>query len=172
MSRDGRSTRSPTPASTSRPATLTYDLRPAAYDGADAQLLTDEVQEEYVRRYGDDGDINPIDAAEFVPPVGQFFMVYVDDEPAAMGGWRRHGEDAEIRRMYVRPQFQRRGLARAVLERIEQTAREAGFSRMILETGSVQPEAVALYRSAGYVDIPAFGFYAGFDLSIHLGKSL
>jgi GNAT superfamily N-acetyltransferase len=130
------------------------------------------VQQEYILRYGDEGDINPIDAAEFVPPVGQFFMVYVEGEPAAMGGWRRHGEDAEIRRMYVRPRFQRRGLARAVLDRIEQTAAEAGFTRMILETGSVQPEAVALYRSAGYVDIPAFGFYAGEELSIHLGKVL
>ena len=130
------------------------------------------MQQEYVRRYGDDGDINPIDAAEFVPPVGQFFMVYVDGVPAAMGGWRRHGEDAEIRRMYVRPEFQRQGLARAVLDRIEQTAVEAGHTRIILETGSVQPEAVALYRSAGYADIPAFGFYAGEEISVHLGKEL
>ena len=98
---------------------LTYDLRPAAYDSADAQLLTDEVQQEYTRRYGGEGDTNPLDPAEFAPPVGQFFMVYVDGVPAAMGGWRRHGEDAEIRRMYVRPEFQRRGLARVVLDKIE-----------------------------------------------------
>lgn len=152
---------------------LPYDLRPAAYDSADAQVLTDEVQLEYVRRYGSEGgDINPIDASEFVPPVGQFFVAYVNDMPAAMGGWRRHGDDAEIRRMYVRPQFQRRGLARAVLDMIENTAREAGFARLILETGLEQPEAIELYRSAGYVDIPAFGFYAEEELSVHLGKQL
>ncbi|MDR7086935.1 GNAT superfamily N-acetyltransferase [Aeromicrobium panaciterrae] len=152
---------------------LPYDLRPAAYDSADAQVLTDEVQLEYVRRYGSEGgDINPIDAADFVPPVGQFFVAYVDDVPAAMGGWRRHGDDAEIRRMYVRPQFQRRGLARAVLDNIESTAREAGFARLILETGLEQPEAIELYRSAGYADIPAFGFYAEEELSVHLGKQL
>ena len=136
-------------------------------------MLTDEVQLEYARRYGDeDGDINPIDAAEFSPPDGQFFMVYVDGIPAAMGGWRRHGDDAEIRRMYVRPQFQRRGLARVVLDKIESTALEAGFARVILETGLAQPEAIELYRSAGYDDIPAFGFYAEEELSVHLGKVL
>ena len=133
-------------------------------------MLTAEVQEEYVRRYGDEGDINPLDAAEFVPPIGLFVMAYVDEVPAAMGGWRRHGTDAEIRRMYVRPQFQRRGLARVVLARLETSAIQAGFARMILETGTVQPEAVALYRSAGYGDIEAFGFYAGEELSVHLGK--
>ncbi|WP_332643476.1 GNAT family N-acetyltransferase [Aeromicrobium sp.] len=152
---------------------MEHELRVAAYDSADAQLLTDEVQLEYVRRYGSEGgDINPIDAAEFVPPVGQFFVVYVDGVPAAMGGWRRHGDDAEIRRMYVRPQFQRRGLAREVLDMIESTAREAGFARLILETGLEQPEAIELYRSAGYTDIPAFGFYAEEELSVHLGKAL
>ncbi len=135
-------------------------------------LLTDEVQGEYVRRYGGEGDINPLDPAEFEPPHGRFFLVYVGDEPAAMGGWRRHGDDAEIRRMYVRPQFQRRGLARVLLDEIERTAAEAGFSRMILETGQAQPEAIELYRSAGYDDIPAFGFYADEELSVHLGKHL
>jgi GNAT superfamily N-acetyltransferase len=107
-----------------------------------------------------------------VPPIGLFLMAYVGDVPAAMGGWRRHGTDAEIRRMYVRPQFQRRGLARVVLARLESSAIEAGFARMILETGTVQPEAVALYRSAGYDDIEAFGFYAGEELSVQLGKML
>ena len=130
------------------------------------------MQLEYTRRYGGEGDTNPLDPAEFVPPAGQFFVVYVDDVPAAMGGWRRHGNDAEIRRMYVRPQFQRRGLARVVLDQIESTAREVGFTQMILETGLAQPEAIELYRSAGYHDIPAFGFYAEEELSVHLGKLL
>ena len=151
---------------------MEHDLRVVGYDSADALLLTDEVQLEYVRRYGGSGDINPLDPAEFLPPDGLFFMAYVDGVPAAMGGWRRHGDDVEIRRMYVRPQFQRLGLARALLARIESTAAEAGFTRMILETGKAQPEAIELYHSAGYVDIPAFGFYADYDDSIHMGKQL
>ena len=159
---------------------FTYDLRVAAYDSADAQLLTAEVQLEYVARYGGEGDTAPVDTSEFDGPNGRFFMVYVDDEPAGMGGWRRHGTlsvessrtDAEIKRMYVRPQFQRRGLARAILAELERTAAEAGITRLILETGLEQPEAIELYRSAGYEDVPAFGFYAEEELSVHLGKTL
>ena len=114
-----------------------------------------------------------MDTSEFDAPDGAFFMLYVDDVPAAMGGWRRHGDtDAEIKRMYVRPQFQRRGLARQLLSHLETTAAAAGFERLILETGLEQPEAITLYRDAGYTDIPAFGFYADSPLSVHLGKPL
>jgi len=74
--------------------------------------------------------------------------------------------------MYVRPSYQRRGLARELLAHIEITSRAAGFTRLILETGLEQPEAVAMYRAAGYEDIPAFGYYAGEPLSVHLGKVL
>lgn len=147
------------------------------YDSADAALLTAEVQEEYVRRYGGDGDTAPVDTSEFDGPNGRFFMVYVDDVPAAMGGWRRHAplaewEDAEIKRMYVRPAYQGRGLARMILAELERTAAEGGITRLILETGLAQPEAIALYRSAGYVDVPSFGYYAAEPDSVHLGKPL
>ncbi len=74
--------------------------------------------------------------------------------------------------MYVRPAFARRGLARAVLAEIERTAQDAGVTRLVLETGTAQPEAIALYGSSGYEPIPAFGFYAGYDDSVHLGKTL
>jgi len=106
-----------------------------------------EVQLEYARRYGGAGDSAPLDPAELCEPLGTFVMGYVEGDPAAMGGWRRRGADAEIKRMYVRPPYQRRGLARAV-------------------------QAIALYRSSGYSDIEPFGFYADSSLSVHLGKSL
>lgn len=104
-------------------------------------------------------------------------MVYVDDVPAAMGGWRRHAplaewDDAEIKRMYVRPAYQGRGLARLILAELERTAARAGVTRLILETGLAQPEAIALYQSAGYVAVPAFGYYAAEPDSVHLGKPL
>lgn len=103
-------------------------------------------------------------------------MLYVDDVPAAMGGWRRGGPngvtDAEIKRMYVRPRFQRRGLARVMLAHLEQLAAADGITRFVLETGTEQPEALALYRSSGYTDVDKFGFYAEYDDSIHLAKAL
>jgi GNAT superfamily N-acetyltransferase len=134
------------------------------------------VQAEYGRRYGGDGDISPIDVHQFDAPDGHFVMAYVDDEPAAMGGWRRGGPggdgDGEIKRMFVRPAYARRGLARAVLAELERTAAAAGITRLVLETGTAQPEAIALYTSSGYEPVPAFGFYADYDDSVHLGKTL
>lgn len=134
------------------------------------------MQAEYGRRYGGDGDISPIDLHQFDAPDGHFVMAYVDEVPAAMGGWRRGGpagaSDGEIKRMYVRPSHARRGLARAVLAELESTARAAGITRLVLETGTAQPEAIALYTSSGYHEIDKFGFYADYDDSVHLGKSL
>ena len=155
---------------------LPYDLRVVSYSTDDAQVLTAEVQAEYGRRYGGEGDISPIDLHQFDAPHGHFVMIYVDDVPAAMGGWRIGGPagetDAEIKRMFVRPEFTRRGLARAVLAELERSASEAGITRLVLETGTAQPEAIALYESSGYATIPAFGFYADYDDSVHLGKTI
>jgi GNAT superfamily N-acetyltransferase len=146
-------------------------IRPVRYDDPDAAALIEEVQQEYVIRYGG-RDGSPVDPAEFTPPGGLFLVGYADGQGVACGGWRSHGTDAELKRMYVRHDARRGGLARELLAELERTAAAAGHHRMILETGSKQPEAVALYRSAGYADIPAFGYYADAPLSIHLAKPL
>lgn len=142
-----------------------------AYDHPDAVKLVAEVQQEYVVRYGGE-DVTPVDPAEFAPPRGLFLVAYVDDAPAACGGWRARDTDVELKRMYVAPAFRGRGLARAVLASLERTAGEAGFDRVILETGQRQPEAIALYRSAGYEPVPSFGYYAGEPEAVHLGKAV
>ena len=156
---------------------LTHDVRVVSYATDDAQLLTAEVQAEYRRRYGGEGDISPIDVHQFDAPDGHFVMIYVDDVPAAMGGWRHKDDlprpgDAEIKRMFVRPAYARQGLARTILAELERSALEAGHTRLVLETGDAQPEAIALYTSSGYEHIPAFGFYADYDDSVHLAKQL
>jgi ribosomal protein S18 acetylase RimI-like enzyme len=61
--------------------------------------------------------------------------------------------------MYVAPSARGRGHARRILAHLEETARASGIEAMILETGLRQPEAIALYESAGYTPIPAFGHY-------------
>ncbi|WP_067811597.1 GNAT family N-acetyltransferase [Actinomadura kijaniata] len=150
-----------------------------AYDHPDATKLVAEVQQEYVARYGGP-DGTPTGPAEFAPPRGLFLVGYLDGAPVACGGWRVHdgGEpgfrdgDAELKRMYVVPEARGRGLARRMLAELERTARGAGRRRLVLETGTMQPEAIALYESAGYAEVPPFGFYACAPGSRYFGREL
>jgi ribosomal protein S18 acetylase RimI-like enzyme len=155
------------------------DIRMVAYDDPDALKLMEEVQQEYVVRYGEI-DATPIDAAEFAQPRGLFLVGYLDDVPVACGGWRAHDGpapdfqpgDAELKRMYVSASARGRGFARAVLGELERTALERGRTRTVLETGTAQPEAVALYDSSGYTRIPKFGHYKEDPRSICFAKAL
>jgi ribosomal protein S18 acetylase RimI-like enzyme len=74
--------------------------------------------------------------------------------------------------MYVAPAARRRGIARALLDHLEGEARTLGATRLRLETGLHQPEALALYASAGYAEAEPFGHYAGAPLARHLAKNL
>lgn len=136
----------------------------------DAQRLIEEVQAEYVVRYGGI-DATPIDPAEFEPPHGSFFVAYRDGVPVATGAWRARSDvevvidgratrrTAEVKRMYVVPSARGLGLARMLLARLEDTAADVGSEAVILETGTAQPEAMALYESSGYARIESFGHY-------------
>ncbi len=142
------------------------------YDHPDAVALIAEVQREYVVRYGEE-DLTPVDPAQFAPPNGQFLVAYSGGAPVACGGWRVHRQgEAELKRMYVSPAARGRGVARAVLAELERTALAAGHGRMVLETGLRQPEAIALYTSAGYLEVPSFGYYADEPDAVHLGKTI
>ena len=144
-----------------------------------ALRLIDEVQQEYVGRYGG-MDETPLEHAMFDPPRGSFFVGYLGEVPVASGAWRMRDDvaalgstrTAEVKRMYVAPAARGRGLARALLAHLEATAVEAGAEVAVLETGIQQPEAIALYVSSGYTPVPKFGFYAGSPLSRCYGKRL
>ena len=147
-------------------------LREEPYDGPTAQQLIDEVQQEYVVRYGAP-DTTPVDPAEFAPPDGRFVVGYVDTVAAAMGGVRRLDEETvEIKRMYVAPGFRGRGFSRVVLAHLESLARELGATRVLLETGQQQPEAMRLYETSGYDVVPGFGHYRCEPDSVSYGKTL
>jgi GNAT superfamily N-acetyltransferase len=148
------------------------DIREEPYDGPSAQRLIDAIQAEYVLRYGGP-DETPVDPVEFAPPHGLFVVGYLAGEPVATGGLRRHATDeVEIKRMYVAPHVRGRGLARAVLADLERRAAGLGATRVVLETGERQPEAISLYRSCGYREIEGFGHYKCMPLSLSFAKSL
>ncbi|MFD3308886.1 GNAT family N-acetyltransferase [Streptomyces sp. NPDC058694] len=144
------------------------NIRRVAFDHPDAVKLNDQVQAEYAVRYGDEGDVTPLDASMFAPPIGLYLMAYdVHGRPVATGGWRTQDEndegysdgDAELKRMYVVDEARGNGLARRILAALEDDARAAGRIRMVLETGNKQPEAIALYASSGYEPCVKFGHY-------------
>jgi len=155
------------------------EIRDVGYHHQDAGRLVAEVQAEYVVRYGGPDEAH-IAADQFDPPDGRFAVGYCDGEPVAMGGWRRLPIDdpltgwadpaAEVKRMFVLERMRGAGFARAMLAYLERSAAEHGIRWLLLETGSKQPEALALYQSSGYADVPAFGHYADQPLARHLGK--
>ena len=148
------------------------ELRVSRYDAPEAELLIGELQAEYVVRYGSN-DATPVDPAEFAPPQGVFVVGWAGGTPVACAGVRLNEPGlAELKRMYVRAGARGRGFARQLLRRMEAEARALGAQRLRLETGARQPEAIALYESAGYVAVDPFGHYADQPLSRHLGKDL
>lgn len=154
------------------------ELRTVTLDHPDARRLVAEVQQEYVHRYGAT-DATAVEDAEFAPPRGIFVLGYQGGAAVACGGWRRHDPgpefaagDAELKRMYVVATARRRGLARLVLADLERRAAAAGVRRLVLETGTAQPEAIGLYLSSGYTPIPLFGLHRDAPAARCYGKLL
>ncbi|SDQ76486.1 GNAT family N-acetyltransferase [Quadrisphaera sp. DSM 44207] len=148
-------------------------LEDASYDSDLVQELVREVQAEYVVRYGGE-DATPLRSEEFTAAQGGAFVVArVGEQVVGCAGVRARGPGvAELKRLYVRATQRRRGHARQLLRAVEERARALGATRLVLETGSEQPEALAMYAAEGYAPVAAFGHYATSPTSRHLGKDL
>lgn len=147
------------------------DIREVPFDHVDSTLLRSAQQAEISSRYGaDDSEPGPKPTAA---DVAHFFVAYVDGMPAGCGGLRPLSSDEhEIKRMYVTPAYRGSGISVAVLGALESTARERGVARLVLETGTLQPDAIRFYEREGYVRIPNFGTYADSPISVCYAKSL
>ncbi len=162
------------------PGSESLAVEPVPFADPRVQRLVEEVQAHYVVIYGSP-DESPVDPTEFDAPDGLFALGTTDRREVAMGGWR-HRRDlteifdgahvAEIKRMYVAPTGRRKGYARQVLSFLEVTAREAGADVLVLETGTMQPEAIALYEASGYEPTVRFGHYAYSELARYYAKPL
>jgi GNAT superfamily N-acetyltransferase len=148
------------------------EVRVTSYSDDVVRALEERVQAEYVHRYGGP-DVTETAAAQFDPPEGMFLVLWADGEAVACGGFRHHDErTVELKRMYVVPEARRRGYSRLVLAALEERARDAGYTRVLLETGTAQPEAISLYGSSGYERVEGFGHYRDSPLSRSFGKDL
>jgi putative acetyltransferase len=115
--------------------------------------------------------------AQLFEPHVRFFVARLDGSAAGCGGVALFDDYAEVKRMYTRPAVRGRGLAKAVLRRIEDEARASGRPMLRLETGHYQREAVGLYRRAGFKTCGPFGHYAqmparDIELSLFFEKPL
>jgi DNA-binding MarR family transcriptional regulator/GNAT superfamily N-acetyltransferase len=105
----------------------------------------------------DPGRSTPAEDGDLTPPAGLLLVARLHGEPVGCGALKFHdGAPAEVKRMWVAPAARGLGLGRRLLAELETHARAHGVRVLHLETNRALAEAIALYRSAGYREVPAF----------------
>ncbi|MEV7011417.1 GNAT family N-acetyltransferase [Streptosporangium sp. NPDC051022] len=140
------------------------EVRRVGWDDGAAVALREAMTEEMSGRYAD----RLADRPDYLPRgmhVEQESVVYTGvayagaNLPVGHVALRRLGDDLELKRMFVAASHRGTGVARALLAAVEDEARALGASRIILQTGDRQPDAVRLYEREGYTAIPIFPPY-------------
>lgn len=103
----------------------------------------------------------------------RYLAVVVNGLAVACGGVQAlENGIGEIKRMYVRPAYRGRGIARQLLVALEELVFQDGHHTVRLETGTYLPAAIGLYTSCGYHPIPVYGEYVGNPYSVCFAKQL
>ena len=99
-------------------------------------------------------------------------VLFEEENPVGCGALKDYdAETAEIKRMFVIPEFRGKGYASAILNELEQWAKELQFKKVILETGTGQKEAIKLYTKT-YQQIENYGQYKDVETSVCFSKQL
>jgi putative acetyltransferase len=105
-----------------------------------------------------------------------FLVAWVADQAVGCGAVRRmtdeEGAYGEIKRMFVKPEMRGQQIAEKILQHLDTAVRSEGISRLLLETGVRQPEAMRLYERCGYTVRGSFGGYSDDFVSVFMEKSL
>lgn len=137
-------------------------LQEVAFDDPRVVPLLAALDADLTERYDSAGEVfPPHDPGSYVRPQGTFLLAELDAQPVGCGGLRPGPQPGtgEVKRMYVDPVARGRGTARALLAALVSAAVALGYERLVLETGTEQPEAIALYTSAGWQPIAQYGHY-------------
>jgi GNAT superfamily N-acetyltransferase len=115
------------------------------------------IAQEYDFHYDVEAAVEETMAKMFQQPGSHVVLAYEGTEPVGMGCLRVIGDEmGEIKRMYTRPAFRRKGIATAVLESLLQEARSMGHTRIRLDTAKFLKPAQSFYRSFGFREIPEY----------------
>lgn len=145
------------------------------FDADVVQGLLAALDAELDERYAGEGIEPPVhDADDYVPPRGVLLLARLDGEPVGCGALRPGPADGvgEVKRMYVAPQVRGRRIGERLVAALLEAARGLGYRRLVLETGTEQPEALRLYERLGWTPAPAFGHYRASPLSRCYGLDL
>jgi DNA-binding MarR family transcriptional regulator/GNAT superfamily N-acetyltransferase len=125
-----------------------------------ARACVDHYFEELNRRFEsgfDPGASLPAEDQELMPPRGVFLVASVDGEPVGCGAVKLTSSGVgSLKRMWVSGSVRGLGVGRRVLEALEGEARRLGVTTLRLETNRTLDEAIRLYRTAGFREVPAF----------------
>jgi len=145
-----------------------------AFDSPDALRLIAALDEHLSSLYTPDQMFGPNFKAEQIGAgLGTFVVARADGRAIACGALRKlDGTTAEVKRMYVEPEVRGHGVAKQILDHLENSAREMGVHRLVLETGIYQAEAIGLYRRTGFKPIRCWGEYADSLTSVCFEKAI
>ena len=138
---------------------MSFAIKKVSANSEEIKILSDELYQELEKMYGK-GLIE-----EFAEENKQMLIFYAafDDlgKAVACGALKHFNETtAEIKRMYVKPNYRGRGVSKKILTQLEDYARELNYQRLVLETGLKQPEAMSLYHKYGYRPLKCYGRHA------------
>ncbi len=121
----------------------------------------------------DGADHNFYNQYNAIATIKNCIVGYYNNMPVACGAIKKYDDTTmEVKRMYVLPEYRGKGFALKVISALEHWSKELGYSKCVLETGLMQPEAISLYRKCGYNRIPNYGQYDGVENSVCFEKIL
>lgn len=101
------------------------------------------------------------------------FVAYDCDQAVGCAAIKRYDdESAEVKRVFIREEYRGQKISKELMKLLEQTAKEQGYSCLLLESGEILVEAMALYRKTGFTVIPNYGPYVDMPESVCMKKEL
>lgn len=105
--------------------------------------------------------------------INNVIVIYIDKIAAGCGAFKEFDEEsAELKRIFVKKEYRKQGLAKLIVNKLEEMIKDKGYKYAVLETGIKQYEAIGCYKSRGYTIIQNYGPYIGDANSVCMKKNL